>query len=489
MRFNILCPFLLVTQLISAQTFTEFSQTPPFEGMWFGAAAFEDVNGDSHPDLFLMGPQNFTLSERIAKLYFNDGTGIFTEVTGTPFEELIDGTIDFSDINGDGSPDVLITGRGDSRIEKTILYTNDGAGNFTEVIGTPFEGVDAAAVAFEDVNGDGSSDVLIAGYTNDNNFISKLYTNDGVGTFTEVIGTPFIGVGDGTVDFSDVNGDSFPDVLITGQNQGEEIAELYINDGLGNFSLMPDTPFEEVNRSSVAFSDINGDNFPDVLIGGRTSSSQSIIKLYTNDGTGNFTLNSNTFSPGIIDGSVDFLDVNNDNHPDILITGGITGTTSDVAKIYINDGTGNFNLVPNTPFIEIEYSTESAVFTDVNSDGYLDVLIAGANNSDGPITKLYLNNVATSSNVDSIGGHNLDLTTYPNPIKTDNVFMRFNSEVNGFATARIYNLNGSLVSQHKEAVVIGKQTVSIDITAISKGIYFVELVSGNSRHMTKLVIE
>jgi hypothetical protein len=94
------------------------------------------------------------------------------------------------------------------------------AQNFTEVTGTPFTGVAQSSIAFADVDGDNDLDVLITGL----NFmgqppgvrISKLYTNDGVGNFTEVFGTPFAGVEEGSIAFADVDGDNDQDVLITG---------------------------------------------------------------------------------------------------------------------------------------------------------------------------------------------------------------------------------------------------------------------------------
>ncbi|PJF33097.1 MAG: hypothetical protein CUN57_03045, partial [Phototrophicales bacterium] len=115
--------------------------------------------------------------------------------------------------------DVLLLGENDSeRITK--LYTNDGTGNFTEVSNTPFEGVTSGSVAFSDVDGDGDEDVLIAGANNSFDRITKLYNNDGTGTFTEVLGTSFEQVYDTSIAFSDVDGDGDEDVLIAGRVSG-----------------------------------------------------------------------------------------------------------------------------------------------------------------------------------------------------------------------------------------------------------------------------
>jgi predicted nucleotidyltransferase len=90
-------------------------------------------------------------------------------------------------------------------------------GSFSEVTGTPFEGVAISSIAFADVDGDNDQDVLITGLNNSFR-ISKLYTNDGMGNFSEMTGTPFEGVADGSIAFADVDGDNDQDVLITGQN-------------------------------------------------------------------------------------------------------------------------------------------------------------------------------------------------------------------------------------------------------------------------------
>jgi hypothetical protein len=198
----------------------------------------------------------------------------FTEVTGTPFAGVQESSIAFADVDGDNDQDVLITGvnlvqpgtPGD-RISK--LYTNDGLGNFTEVMGTPFEGVEYGSIAFADVDGDNDQDVLITGLSNSGAQIAKLYTNNGSGAFSEVMNTPFEGVFTGSIAFADVDGDDDPDVLITGLSfPASAISKLYINDGYGVFSEATGTPFEGVQLSSIAFADVDGDDDPDVLITG-----------------------------------------------------------------------------------------------------------------------------------------------------------------------------------------------------------------------------
>ncbi|MCD4730327.1 MAG: VCBS repeat-containing protein [Bacteroidales bacterium] len=110
--------------------------------------AFADIDNDNDQDVLIAGLNSF--GQDIAKLYTNDGSGFFTEVTGTPFDVAFVGSVTFADIDNDNDQDVLITGL------PTTLYTNDGNGFFTEVTGSPFYlGSDGA---FADIDNDNDQD-------------------------------------------------------------------------------------------------------------------------------------------------------------------------------------------------------------------------------------------------------------------------------------------------------------------------------------------
>lgn len=131
----------------------------------------------------------------------------------------------------------------------------------------------------------------------------------------------FRGVRLGSASFADIDGDNDLDVLITGENDFKGHSELYENDGAGSYTLVEGTPFTSVRFSSVAFADVDGDNDLDVLITGQNNNFQEISELYANDGVGNFSLVLNTPFTGVKYGSVTFADVDGDNDQDVMITG------------------------------------------------------------------------------------------------------------------------------------------------------------------------
>ena len=378
-----------VANLYSNDGYGNFSLVSgvPFDGVRHGSVAFSDVDGDNDQDIIITGENSSY--QPIAKLYINDGLANFSLVSGTPFEGVKKGSVVFSDVDGDNDQDVIITGENSSSQPIAKLYINDGLANFSLVSGTPFEGVKKGSVVFSDVDGDNDQDVIITGENSSSQPTAKLYVNDGLANFSLVSGMPFEGVKKCSIAISDIDGDNDQDVIITGENSSSQpTAKLYVNDGLANFSLVSGTPFEGVRNSSVSFSDIDGDNDPDVLITGYSSSNQIIAKLYTNDGTGVFNTTLGVQFDGVQHGSIAFSDVDNDNDNDVLITGR-NGYNQSFAKLYINDGSGNFSLASGSLLDGVEYG--AIAFSDIDGDNDQDVLITGWNTNEIESAKLYVN--------------------------------------------------------------------------------------------------
>jgi len=185
----------------------------PFNGVRFSSIAFADIDNDNDQDLLITGEGSFS------KLYENNGSGQFSEVVGTPFPPISGGAIAFADIDNDNDQDLLITGRVSSapydRIAK--IYTNDGTGSFMEMTGTSLQAVSRSSVSFADIDNDNDQDLLISGNTSSGiSNTTKLYTNDGSGNYMELAQTPFIDIQDGSAYIVDIDEDNDQDVFING---------------------------------------------------------------------------------------------------------------------------------------------------------------------------------------------------------------------------------------------------------------------------------
>jgi hypothetical protein len=314
--------------------------------------------------------------------------------------------------------------------------------NYQLITGTPFTGIANSDVAYTDIDGDNDQDILIIGGANSSR-IAELYTNDGTGTYSLVTGTPFSGVWAGEVKFADVDGDNDQDVLITGENSSNvATARLYINDGSGNFSLQTGSPFTGESNSSVAFADVDGDSDLDVMIMG---SGTNTAKLYTNDGNGNFTLVAGTPFPGLNNGSISFGDVDGDNDQDVLITG-INISNTYYSRLYINNGSGVFTY-QSGPFYAAGYS--SSAMADIDGDNDLDIVIAGkfVYNSSNKYTTIYKNDgngtftVFSSSMLTGVDNSSIDFGDVDNDNDLD-VLITGQTKT-AVSTSKLYLNNGS----------------------------------------------
>ncbi|MEM1325596.1 MAG: VCBS repeat-containing protein [Bacteroidota bacterium] len=231
-----------------------------------------DVDGDSDLDL-ISGENN-----GVIRYYQNDGSGNYVQQTGTanPFDGIDVGsfsTPQLMDVDGDSDLD-LISGEFNGAI---LYYQNDGSGNYTQVTGTanPLDGIDVGSYStpqLVDVDGDGDLD-LISGELYG---AILYYQNDGSGNYVQQTGTanPFDGINVGylsTPQLVDVDGDSDLD-LISGEYYGA--IRYYQNDGSGNY--MPQTgtanPFDGIdvgNNSKPRLVDVDGDSDLDLIIGER----------------------------------------------------------------------------------------------------------------------------------------------------------------------------------------------------------------------------
>lgn len=487
--FNLRVPllgvlFLASSQISSAQNFTEVQGTP-FVGTIYSSAAFADVDGDDDQDVLITGQDDDLV--RIAKLYTNDGSGDFSEVIDTPFDGVRYGAMAFGDVDGDSDQDVLITGMSDGgRISK--LYTNDGSGNFTEVLGTPFDEVYQSSIAFADVDGDNDQDLLITGDNSSFAEITKLYINDGLGNFSEEMDTPFHGVDESSIAFADVDGDNDLDVLITGLGSGSlgVITKLYANDGTGGFTEVTDTPFINVAAGSVAFADVDGDNDQDLLITGVDLPGNRLSKLYTNDGAGSFTEATDISFEGVYESSVAFADVDGDNDQDLLLTGASMFNLHSI--MYINDGSGNFTELMDTPLDPI--NNGSIAFVDIDGDSDQDVFMTGQNLSiTSHISKLYINDGKGTLTNDFLGDISLNFTVFPNPATTDNLNIRIATTEGSLLTLSVFDMYGNLVSQQRKFTNVGEQTLQINIADLAVGTYTMQVENWKKLSVARFIVQ
>ncbi|MRS04888.1 VCBS repeat-containing protein, partial [bacterium] len=142
-----------------------------------------------------------------------------------------------------------------------------------------------------------------------------------------------------------------------------------------------------VHYSSVAWGDYNNDEYPDILLTGYNSATgQPVSKIYKNNGNNSFTEQQSVKLTGVYSGNAEWGDYDNDGDLDILLSGNSSG--GPVSEIYRNDGSNIFIKQRSSSFTGVYYS--KLKWADFDNDKDLDILLTGYSGT-SRITKLYRN--------------------------------------------------------------------------------------------------
>ena len=326
------------------------------------------------------------------------------------YHGMMNSSVAWSDFNNDGYLDILLTGTY-SNIYPWVypistIYQNNTNGTFTET-NSGIVQITNGSVAVGDYDNDGYLDILITGDSTTNSYsgvvltpISRIYKNNKDGTFTQQTNINLPGVDHSSVAWGDYNNDGYLDILLTGINSsGYAISKIYKNNGDGTFTEQTNINLTGNISVTAAWGDYNNDGYLDILLSGG-----GYTKIYKNNGDGTFTEQTNINLVGLSNCSAAWGDYNNDGHLDILITGDSIhynpNTTTPISYVYKNIGDSIFNQQTSVSLTGVDYG--SVAWGDYNNDGHLDILLTGKNSSGNPVSQIYKNNDTTTNLAPSI---------------------------------------------------------------------------------------
>ena len=298
-----------------------------------------DVNGDGWVDAlfanaFFTDPPSLYLNQGAA----NPGFFTFASPTHGLTVAFSSGSAQFGDIDDDGDLDLIVGDAYNSGpAAKPHLFFNDGTGFFTE---------DAAAlgasnkqgqmdVCWVDIDNDGDLDFFGCNKFTNTNGSQYLMLNDGTGHFTDV--STLIGVGSGgnyEAEAADLDGDDDVDlffVSLVGFQEGAVRNNLV---GSGQLTFTNQSPLPTgVDDNEIALCDYDNDGDYDVLVGSLSAHEY----LYRNDGAFVFN-NQSAQIQSVSDSTLDctFADLNNDGAYDIITAQGESGVFGN--RFYHNTG-------------------------------------------------------------------------------------------------------------------------------------------------------
>lgn len=234
--------------------------------LYVAGCAYGDVDQDGDYDLFF----NDELTNGNLKLFLNDGTGHFTNVTATHLVTSLKTNqqdVVLFDVDNDFDIDIVNIGKSAGQ----QIYFNDGTGHYTTVTTSllPSGGGLTYEAEAADLDHDGDLDMVmlsVSGVT-DTVLRNNLIPN-GTLSFTSLTSALTGGNGDDDNEwaFVDANNDGFLDIVNGSLQASSE--KLYINNGAFSFARQTGTNgFSPVTDSTldVAVGDLNGDGVFDFI--------------------------------------------------------------------------------------------------------------------------------------------------------------------------------------------------------------------------------
>ena len=319
--------------------------------------------------------------------------------------------IDSADFNGDGYPDILVSRGSFQKGEpyEVEILLNDKNGSFTIETQNIFSGsipklMEPREIILADFNGDGITDIFVAdqGYDRDpwpgyqNTLILSIPDGKLIDATSNL---PQRSDQTHSATTADIDGDGDNDLFIGNMGGGGVSPQVLINDGSGKFTIGNEIlPAIHTNLSlnwytTAEFVDVNNDNFPDLVMGQGDPNRNSHVLL--NDGSGKFSqvdtpLPPSFFAPhqNVVDISAG--DINGDGYNDLLLvdTDGLTYNGWHIQVLINNQGDGTF-IDETEERLKNSGSTSGWMFwadlIDINMDGYLDIAASPAQGSGGPL--------------------------------------------------------------------------------------------------------
>lgn len=267
---------------------------PPGQGINNGTVAWGDYDNDGLPDLLVSGVQSIGIASNapLTQIWRNTGNNTLNLVNSN-FTQLTDSSGAWCDFNKDGLLDFAVCGNaGLSSTPVTKIYRNNGDGTFTD-IGAALPGVALGQVAWGDYDGDGYPDLFITG-----SGISRLYHNNGDGTFTLSSNAVFTGLYDSSVAWGDFDNDGHLDIALAGYDGANYHTYIYHNNGDGTFSDMG-VPLPGTSFGHLAWGDYDKDGRLDLFLTGQSPA--AVSQLWQNQtGQGNTA----PLAPSVLNASV-----------------------------------------------------------------------------------------------------------------------------------------------------------------------------------------
>ena len=306
-----------------------------------------------------------------SQLYFKEVSSSI-DFNHTYYQGISGAGLSFVDFNLDGYDDLTVPTNSDQSI---YFFINDGNKLIPKYLNIDYP-YQVKQILWIDFDNDQDKDLYLTSFNGKN----KLFKNLGYLEFEDV--TISMNLPDSIsksfgASWADINNDGFLDLLQTYRTADslQNNIMLFLSDSANAFiDITFNSKILELNKLpfSISFVDIDNNNNPDIYIANDKLSGNS---LYYNNGDLSFTDISLSSNTGIeMDGmSVSIGDFNNDLYYDIYSTNLEEGN-----KFFVNNGDLTFSESSDSLGISFNGQAWGSQFEDFDLDGYEDLYVSGA---------------------------------------------------------------------------------------------------------------
>ena len=322
------------------------------------AVTIADFDGDGKNDFAVIDNDPSALITFTSK----NGTGYsyVQTILATGTSPVFLGT---SDVNGDGTPDLIVANSGSNDVQVVPVQT-DGTIDYVKSVGNG-----AAAVRTADFNGDGNYDLAVLNQGDKS--ISVLLGN-GNG-FYSLKGNLTTMNSPADIITGDFNLDGKIDIAVVGNGL------LHIYFGAGDGTFPTGTEYGAGGSpASLLSRDFNGDGLPDIAVVSQTAQA---VDVFINQKTVTAGVASYAYAnyvPYAVGGgpaAITAVDVNNDHYLDLVVV----NSTGNNVSVLVSNQNGTFQT-------QVTYPTGNnpggIVSGDFNGDGKVDLAVVGTTTVD-----------------------------------------------------------------------------------------------------------
>jgi len=130
-------------------------------------------------------------------------------------------------------------------------------------------------------------------------------------------------------------------------------------------------------------------------------------------------------------------------------------------------------------------------YTDGNNPDTCIIILKASGITPTNLDYLWVDNLAFSGTVTGIDMHNNFLNSmvvYPNP-SNENIILDLNFKSTQHTTIELSDINGKVVLSKNAGELSGESKQTLDISSITKGCYFVRIITGSGTEVKKIIVE